>query len=85
MPSNPKNTRRCCACREYADKSELIRIVRRPDGGIAVDPSKKANGRGVWVHAKAECVDRLKKKKLLNVAFKTNVPQEVYEEIDVRQ
>lgn len=82
MPSNPKNTRMCCACRERSDKSEMLRIVRTPSGQIMLDDTKCADGRGVWVHDSAECKAKLKKRKLLNGAFKCGVAEAVYEQIE---
>lgn len=79
--SNPKNTRRCIVCHEHADKSEMIRFVMDKDGKVCVDRSKKADGRGVWVHESGECKAKLIKKKMLNSAFRQNVGDEIYGEI----
>ncbi len=79
--SNPKNTRKCIVCREHADKSELMRFVKTRDGKVILDFSQKADGRGVWVHEGEDCVQKLIKKKMLNVAFKCNVGDEIYGEI----
>ena len=79
MPSNPKNVRKCCACHEHADKSEMLRFVKTPDGHIMLDEGKTADGRGVWLHNSDECKAKAVKKKLLNSAFKTAVPQEIYD------
>lgn len=73
--------RTCIACRRKADKGELLRIVRTPDGKILVDESKKADGRGVYVCNDSECIDKLIKKRLLNHAFKSNVDNSVYEAV----
>lgn len=80
--SNPKNTRRCIVCHEHADKSEMIRFFMDRDGKVCVDRSKKADGRGVWVHEIGECKAKLIKKKMLNSAFRQNVGDEIYGEID---
>ncbi len=84
MASNKKNTRMCVACRQHADKSELARFVRTPDGRIVFDASGKLAGRGVWVHKKAECVEKLKKKRLLSAHFHENVSDEVLRGLDER-
>jgi len=84
MSSNAKDVRRCCACHEHAPKTELLRFVRTPDGDITLDLSKKADGRGVWVHDSEACIGKLVKRKLLNAAFKTSVAQEVYDELGER-
>lgn len=81
MPSNKKDVRMCCACHGRADKSELLRIVKTPDGNIIIDDGKKADGRGVWVHLCDECIGKVVKRKMLNHAFKTGVPEEIYEQL----
>ncbi len=79
MPSNPPGVRRCAACRGHAEKSGMIRVCRAKDGRIFVDPSGKANGRGVWLHRTKECIALAEKKKALNAAFRCAVPVEVME------
>lgn len=74
--------RMCIACREMSDKNSLIRVVKKADGSFAVDTTGKMSGRGAYIHAKAECVAKLKKTKMLNKAFKTFVPDEIYEELE---
>ena len=60
----------------------MIRFFMDKDGKVCVDRSKKADGRGVWVHESGECKAKLIKKKMLNSAFRQNVGDEVYGEID---
>jgi len=81
MPNNAKNVRRCIVCREHADKSQLIRIVKDSEGNLVIDNDKRINGRGIYVHNTNECKQILKKKKMLSTTFKTNVLDEFYEEI----
>lgn len=80
--SYPKNTRKCIVCREHADKSEMTRFVKDKDGNVFIDASKKADGRGVWVHNQFECKTKLAKKRMLDSAFKMKVEDEIYGEID---
>ena len=80
--SNPKDTRKCIACREHSDKSEMLRFVKQNGGGVLLDESKKADGRGVWVHDRADCKAKVCKKKMLNSAFKTNVSDDIYDKIN---
>lgn len=74
----------CCACHARADKSELIRVVKTRDGSIAVDGTKKADGRGVWIHSCEACIDKVLRRKLLSSAFRTAVSEEVYEQLKGR-
>lgn len=80
MPNNPKNTRKCCVCRQHADKSELLRLVKTQQG-IILDKTGKIDGRGVYVHSNRECIETCIKKQSLNGAFKQNVAKEVYDEL----
>lgn len=73
--------RKCIACSERGDKKQLIRIVKNKEGEIFVDPSGKANGRGAYVHLSEECIDRAKNNKLIEKAFKTSIPQEVFDRL----
>lgn len=41
--------RTCAACRQVRPKRSLTRIVRDPDGGVAVDPTGRAAGRGTYI------------------------------------
>ena len=51
----PVPQRTCIACRAEQGKRTLIRIVRTPDGRIAVDASGKAEGRGAYLHPLRRC------------------------------
>ncbi|HEY7756362.1 MAG TPA: YlxR family protein [Actinomycetota bacterium] len=49
--------RTCVGCRVKAPKATLLRIARRPDGSVVVDPAGRAPGRGAYVHRGSACVD----------------------------
>ncbi len=58
--------RTCVVCRQTSEKKALLRVVRAPEkdgGGVAVDPTGRANGRGAYVCASAECIDKAVKQK----------------------
>ncbi len=41
--------RTCVVCRQTSEKKTLLRVVRAPEkdgGGVAADPTGRANGRG---------------------------------------
>lgn len=50
--------RRCVGCGTHRPKSELIRIVRLPDGGVETDLTGKKPGRGAYVCFEEKCVDK---------------------------
>lgn len=74
--------RTCIACRECKPKKDLIRIVKN-DNGFSLDKTGKLNGRGAYICNNGDCLEKLIKNKLLNKAFKTNVPLAEYEKIKV--
>ncbi len=69
--------RRCIACRQHFLKNEMLRISKGQDG-IVLDDQKKKNGRGVYVCKNKQCIELAIKKRLLNRAFSSNIPEEIY-------
>jgi len=63
-------------------KRELVRVVRSPEGAVALDKIGKMNGRGAYVCPDPECFKKLKKRKSLEWAFKCQVPEGVYEALE---
>lgn len=75
--------RMCIACHEMKPKKEMLRIVRPKEGDVFIDYSGKAAGRGAYICNNADCIRKLRKARLLNKAFSAEIPQEVYEKIEV--
>lgn len=73
--------RQCLGCREMKPKKELIRIVRAPDGGIALDFRGKAQGRGAYVCPNRDCLKKAVKSKAIERAFETAIPEEIYTQL----
>lgn len=48
--------RSCIACRQKADKSELVRYVLAPDNRILVDYRQRLPGRGTYTCLKEQCL-----------------------------
>ena len=71
--------RQCVGCREMKPKRELIRVVRSPEGEIALDFRGKNPGRGAYVCAEADCLTKAKKSRALERAFRCPVPDNVYD------
>ena len=72
--------RTCIACKSNKPKRELIRVVKYSEE-INLDFTGKLNGRGAYVCNDKECVQKLKKQKLLNRAFGMQVSDEIYDKI----
>ncbi len=74
--------RMCVVCRQMKDKRTLTRIVKNKENKFFVDKTGKQAGRGAYVCDSQECMSKLKKQKILNKAFKCEVPVEIYEELE---
>jgi len=69
--------RMCVGCREMKEKRELIRIVRTPEGEVAIDDTGKRSGRGAYVCRRAECLTRALRQKQLERQLNTTLTAEV--------
>ncbi|MBE5756192.1 MAG: YlxR family protein [Clostridiales bacterium] len=70
--------RTCISCRQIKDKRDLIRVVKSKDGEISLDKTGKKAGRGAYVCNDINCIQKLKKGKILNKVFSMEIPEEVY-------
>jgi uncharacterized protein len=73
--------RTCVGCRGEAGKAGLTRVVRRAEGGAAIDATGSAAGRGAYVHADATCVGLARKRKALDRALRTPIQPELWPEL----
>ncbi len=71
--------RQCLGCREMFPKKELLRVVRSPEGTIALDFKGKAPGRGAYVCHNPGCLKKAQKSRALERAFDVPVPDEIYD------
>jgi len=54
--ARPEPQRTCIGCRGVAGKRGLVRIVRAPEGGVAVEsPGERLAGRGAYLHRTRSC------------------------------
>ena len=72
--------RRCVGCMESKPKRELIRIAGF-DGTVALDPTGKAKGRGVYLCPREECFLKAKKKKALQRGLRLDLGPEQMERL----
>ena len=63
-------------------KKELVRVVRSPQGEIALDRVGKMPGRGAYLCPSAQCLAKARKAKRLERALDAQIPPEVYERIE---
>ncbi len=71
----------CIACRQMRDKKQLIRVVVSRDNEAYQINQPRAEGRGAYVCKTEECIDRCCRSKLLNKAFKCNLPATIYDDL----
>lgn len=73
-PAGPKPRRvpqrTCVGCRLVLSKRQLIRLVRRADGSVDVDPTGKAAGRGAYLHDQRACWEKALSQHALDHALK---------------
>ena len=72
-PEGELNGRMCIVTRESGSPETLIRFVAAPDGTIVPDLKRQLPGRGCWVTARRELVDKAVAKKLFARALKREV------------
>lgn len=79
MASKPERT--CIACRTKGPKENFFKIVKNRNGAFMIERDVRLDGRGAYICKNDECIEKCKKTKALNRAFKTVVPAEIYEEL----
>lgn len=73
--------RSCVVTREKLPKKELLRIVRF-ENVVSVDPTGKQNGKGCYIKKDKTVLETAKKTKVLNRVLETEIPDEIYDEIE---
>ncbi len=81
MKARKKPVRTCLGCGQEADKRELVRIVRSPEGDVALDATGKANGRGAYLHPRPECFEAAARRRRFDAALRVNLKEEDVERI----
>ena len=74
--------RMCMGCGEMKPKSELVRIVRSPEGEVSLDPVGKKPGRGAYLCASAECLRAARKKKRIERALDAAISEDIYDSME---
>ena len=71
--------RKCIGCNQMKNKKELIRILKTQDDEIVIDTTGKKNGRGAYICASMDCLNKAIKSKGLERSLKCQIPSDVYE------
>ena len=73
--------RKCSGCGEHFPKSELIRVLRTPEGEIKLDLVGKVSGRGAYLCRSAACLKKARKSHRLESSLECVIPDNVYERL----
>ncbi|MBI2169032.1 MAG: YlxR family protein [Actinobacteria bacterium] len=75
--------RTCVGCRRVAGQSELVRLTRRPDGGLAV--GRQEPGRGAWLcRGDASCLEAALRRRALTRSLRGEVSEAAAEALRAR-
>ena len=74
--------RQCLGCNEHKPKSELLRVVKSPDGEISLDFKGKKSGRGAYICHDLKCLRRARKSKRIDRNLDTVIPESVYDAME---
>lgn len=74
--------RTCVITHEKLPKSDLIRVVRTPNGDVLVDTTGKINGKGAYLKKDLEVIKRAKEKKILDKILEVEVLDKVFDELE---
>ena len=69
----PRAERRCLATGQVGDPAGMIRFVADPQGLLTPDLAAKLPGRGAWVTARRDCLERALRRKLFGRALGRDV------------
>ncbi|MHB1340213.1 MAG: RNase P modulator RnpM [Coriobacteriia bacterium] len=81
MKAKKTPLRTCLACGRETDKKDLVRVVRTPDGDVAVDATGKRNGRGAYVCATTECFEKAVRRNRFTSALRVNLREDDVERL----
>ncbi len=75
--------RTCVGCRSTKPKRDLVRVVRDPDGKVGIDLTGKRSGRGVYLCAAEECLQKAVKGRQLERSLETKIGEDIF--IDLKR
>ena len=77
-----KPERRCVGCNETKLKTELVRVVRSPQGEVSLDLTGKMSGRGAYICRDVACLKKARKARRISNALSCEIPEEVYDRLE---
>ena len=82
MPVKKIPERMCTGCMARKPKKEMVRVIRSPEGEIAIDLVGKKAGRGAYICKDINCLKTARKKKSLERALECQIPAEIYDRME---
>ena len=84
---NPKTvvgTRTCFVCKTIAPRAEMLRFVGRRGQTVQFDAKEVLPGRGMWLHANSECVQKAIEKRIFFKAAKgtVKIPEDLMQVVE---
>lgn len=79
-PTRRVPERQCVTCRSMRPRTELVRLVRLPDGTVMLDPDQRHHGRGAYACKTPTCIEQAAKSSFAR-ALRQRVPKELIEDV----
>lgn len=76
--------RMCVGCKNMFPKRELLRVVKTETNGLQLDATGKLNGRGAYICAKHDCLQKAVKQKQLQRALEQELTEETIKALDIQ-
>ncbi|MDR1439843.1 MAG: YlxR family protein [Clostridiales bacterium] len=78
MKQKRRPQRMCIACRSMKDKFDLVRLVKTPDGSVALDATGKMPGRGAYICKAQACAEMARKQRKIERCFEVKDAGDAY-------
>ena len=76
-------TRTCFVCKTIAPRAQMLRFVGRPGQTIRFDAQEVLPGRGMWLHANCDCLQKAIEKRIFFKAAKgtVQIPENLMDDV----
>ena len=74
--------RKCVGCAEMKEKKHMLRVIKTPENEIVLDVTGRKNGRGAYICANPQCLQKARKTKGLERSLKAAIADEVYDSLE---
>lgn len=76
--------RQCLGCRQMKPKTDLVRVVKTPQGDIKIDKQGKLPGRGAYLCKEENCLKKTMKSRALERGFSKAIDPKIFEELTLQ-